>query len=168
MVWACETFHMYLFGTDFDLVTDHKPLEFIFSTKSKPCARVERCVLRLQQYNYKVQHIPGPNNIADSLSRLVRKSPPGKSETNDIESYVKFVAQEAKPIAMITREIARESASDADPEDIRKCLLSGRWYELKLREFLPVRHELCAIIGIARYSNCNTNCVERARVGNRA
>jgi hypothetical protein len=29
--WACERFHVFLFGKTFELLTDHKPLEFIFS-----------------------------------------------------------------------------------------------------------------------------------------
>ena len=31
LVWSCERFHVYLYGADFDLLTDHKALEFIFS-----------------------------------------------------------------------------------------------------------------------------------------
>ncbi|KAF2890032.1 hypothetical protein ILUMI_16141 [Ignelater luminosus] len=33
---------MYLIVTKFKLITDHKPLEVIYSAKSKPCARIER------------------------------------------------------------------------------------------------------------------------------
>ena len=73
IVWACERFHMYLYGYDFELMTDHKPLEFIYSPKSKPCARIERWVLRMQPYRYTVTYIPGAKNIADSLSRLLNK-----------------------------------------------------------------------------------------------
>ena len=47
-------FHMYLIGTPFELITDHKGLEIIYSPKSKPSARIERWALRLQQYEYKV------------------------------------------------------------------------------------------------------------------
>ncbi|CAK1554366.1 unnamed protein product [Leptosia nina] len=54
LVWAVEHFHMFLYGKEFELVTDHKPLEVIFGPKSKPCARIERWVLRLQSYKFKV------------------------------------------------------------------------------------------------------------------
>ena len=47
LVWACERFHMYLHGIDFELIKDHKPLEVIYSPKSRPSARIERWVLRL-------------------------------------------------------------------------------------------------------------------------
>lgn len=42
LVWAVEHFHRYLCGKKFDLITDHKPLEFMFNPESNPCARVER------------------------------------------------------------------------------------------------------------------------------
>ena len=73
LVWACERFHAYLYFTDFELLTYHKRLECIFSPKSKPCARIERWVLRLQPYKFKVRYISGSKNIADSLSRLLSK-----------------------------------------------------------------------------------------------
>ncbi|XP_073820661.1 uncharacterized protein [Musca autumnalis] len=50
LVWAVERFHYYVYGKLFELVTDHKPLETIFAPRSKPCARMERWVLRLQSY----------------------------------------------------------------------------------------------------------------------
>ena len=45
IVWACERFHAYLYGAEFQLMTDRKPLECIFSPKSKTCARIERWLL---------------------------------------------------------------------------------------------------------------------------
>ena len=47
LVWACEHFHLYLYGINFELVTDHKPLEVIYSRTSKPSARIQRWVLPL-------------------------------------------------------------------------------------------------------------------------
>ncbi|VDI42407.1 Hypothetical predicted protein [Mytilus galloprovincialis] len=54
VVWGCERFHLYLYGKEFILVTDHKPLEVIYSPKSKPPARIERWAMRLQPYTFKV------------------------------------------------------------------------------------------------------------------
>jgi hypothetical protein len=34
LVWACERFHVYLCGTEFELHTDHKPFECIYSPRS--------------------------------------------------------------------------------------------------------------------------------------
>ena len=42
LVWSCDRFHQFLYGMDFELVTDHKTLQTIYSPTSKPSARIER------------------------------------------------------------------------------------------------------------------------------
>jgi len=70
LVWAIEHFRLYLLGTEFDVVTDHKALEAIFNNpKSKPPARIERWILRLQPYSFRVIYKSGLTNEADYLSR---------------------------------------------------------------------------------------------------
>lgn len=54
LVWGIEKFQLYLLGTDFKLITDCKPLDFLFSCRSKPCPRIERWVLRVQAYRFEV------------------------------------------------------------------------------------------------------------------
>ena len=136
---------MYLYGTDFELLTDHKPLECIFSTKSKPCARIERWVLRMQPYTYKVKYIPGKQNTADSLSRLLKKSSEEPVRRNVAQEYIRFVASEATPIAMSTRDIERASEDDPELQEVRNCLLDGKWQNISFKEYLPIRNELSAI-----------------------
>lgn len=54
IVWAIERFKMYLMGITFELETDHRPLETLFSTNSRPTARIERWLLRIQAFKFKV------------------------------------------------------------------------------------------------------------------
>ena len=147
IVWACERLHMYLIGIEFELLTDHKPLQFIFSPNSKPCARVERWMLRLQPYKYKVRHYPGHTNIADALSRLVPETsvPKGKCDFLNTEEYVKWVATEATPIAMSTKTIEQESKNDKELKEIQILLRTGRWHELSNKSYLPIKHELASL-----------------------
>jgi hypothetical protein len=74
LVWACDMLHPYVYGREFDLVTDHKALEAIYSPRSKPWVRIEQWVQRLQPYDFRAVHIPGKNNIADPLSHLIGKT----------------------------------------------------------------------------------------------
>ena len=43
VVWGIEHFHLYLYGKEFTLITDHKPLEVIYGNKlAKVSAHIER------------------------------------------------------------------------------------------------------------------------------
>ena len=112
VVWGCERFHLYLYGTTFDIYTDHKPLEIIYSPTSKPPARIERWGLRLQPYKFSVKYSPGIGNPADVLSRL--PLPNATTNTrNTAEEYVQFVAQNAAPKALSLSTI--KEATNQDP-----------------------------------------------------
>lgn len=140
LVWACEKFHQYIYGIEFELITDHRPLEFIYSKKSKPSARIERWVLRLQSYNFRVKYMPGHTNIADPLSRLVDKQ---KKTTDTVaEDYIYFVAKEAVPQAMSMKEIDRESETDEELKTVRQCIQTDKWEQCKIASYRAVKNEL--------------------------
>ena len=62
IIWAVEHFHLFLFGSEFTLVTDHKPLEIIFGQRTaKTSARIEHWALRLQSYAFKIVYKSGVN-----------------------------------------------------------------------------------------------------------
>lgn len=72
-VWACEHWHVYLWGRPFILRTDHAALVTLLSTKGtghRPL-RIARWSSRLLCYNYTVEYRKGSENVvADALSRL--------------------------------------------------------------------------------------------------
>lgn len=75
IIWGVEHFHMYLYGHEFTLITNYKPLEVINGKcNSRPSARIERWVLRLQTYSFKVIYKPGKHNPADYLSRHPKRT----------------------------------------------------------------------------------------------
>lgn len=70
IVWGCKHFRQYLYGRKFTVVTDHRPLTWIFSVKD-PSSRLLRWRLKLEEYEYEVIYKKGSNNTnADALSRI--------------------------------------------------------------------------------------------------
>ena len=125
MVWACEKFHVYIYGKSFTLVTDHKPLGFLFNKPgSQSQARIERWTMRLQEYDFTVCYKPGSNNSADYLSRYPVQLAKSKSIA---EEYVNFIASNAVPKAMTRDEVRDETNKDLTMQKLKECLRSGKW-----------------------------------------
>ena len=59
IVWAIDKFKYYLFGREFILETDHRPLQYLQSSRGKN-SRLTRWSLALQTYKFNVSHVPGP------------------------------------------------------------------------------------------------------------
>ena len=145
LVWACERFHQYIFGIHFVLETDHKPLEFIYSKRSKPSLRIERWVLRLQSYHFVVKYKPGNQNIADPLSRLVKPKEQNKTQQDEVESYIYSVVREAVPCALTPREVEEVSAVDGEMTQLRECIQTGKWERCSNQAYKTVKDELTSL-----------------------
>ena len=72
VTWVMEKFHHFLYGNEFTLETDEKPLEAILSKSlNQATPSLQRILIRTFPYHFKIRYIPGVNNqVADCLSRL--------------------------------------------------------------------------------------------------
>ena len=75
IVFGVKKYHQYLYGRQFEIKTDHKPLTHIFSeSRAIPAmasGRIQRWTLTLGAYNYTIQYKEGRENAnSDALSRL--------------------------------------------------------------------------------------------------
>lgn len=142
LVWACMRFHAYIYGMRFDLVTDHKPLEVIYGPRSKPSGRIERWIIRIQPYDFRIVYAPGQSNIADPLSCLLSRNKTTSYE-NGAKEYVQFTAISATPAALTTREVEEASAVDKELIALREAIKTGRFE--KCRAYSPAAGELCVM-----------------------
>ena len=125
IVWGMEHFRLYLYGCKFDLITDHKPLELIYKNrKSKPPMRIERWLLRLQDFKFKVIYQAGKDNIADYMSWHPVKE--AKRE-NLAEQYVHFISENAVPKSMTLLEIQEESQRDPTIQFVMRAIQTNNW-----------------------------------------
>jgi hypothetical protein len=83
IIWGCKHFRPYLYGRKFTIVTDHRPLTWIFSVKD-PSSRLLRWRLRLEEFDYEVIYKKGSENRnADALSRIHSNSTISEHKPND-------------------------------------------------------------------------------------
>ena len=79
VVWAVEHYKNYLYGSEFEVITDHKaPLSALSPNHGNKTyySRLTRCVDRLLPFNFKIKHLVGKNmGFTDLISRI----PSGKA-----------------------------------------------------------------------------------------
>ena len=140
--WACQKFYMFLYGTQFELCTDHKPLISVLGPNSKPpSARIERWLLYLQQFNYTIRHIRGKNNSAEVLSCL----PVGEVETADAKeskAHACSIASQAVPAALTPKEVELASEHDKTLMLVRKAITTEDWTYLTGTMYKALSDEL--------------------------
>lgn len=97
IVWAVKHYRSYLFGRKFKIITDHRPLTWLFNLK-EPGSRLVRWRLKLEEYDYRIEYKPGKiNSNADALSRIRIPNKNGQEvsintiESNTPKSYSDFL-----------------------------------------------------------------------------
>lgn len=146
IVFGVERFKYYLFGREFLLYTDCKPLEFLFGEKSKPCARIERWVLRIQCFRFKIRYKPGKMNIADSLSRLGKLNEQGLIDKS-FERSLWLLTDYLRPVAIDLVEIKEKTAEDVTLSTVKSALENGTWKK-SVEVYKSCEFELCWVEGV--------------------
>lgn len=98
--WSIKHFKHYLYGTEFLVQSDHKPLVYLYKLKETN-AKLTRLRLELAEFNFSIEHIKGKENVvADALSRIhineIRSEKETEKDLNELQ------------ILMLTRAQARK------------------------------------------------------------
>ncbi|XP_003731307.2 uncharacterized protein K02A2.6-like [Strongylocentrotus purpuratus] len=151
-IYACEHWHMYLYGRKFTLRTDHQALTTLLSTSGsghRPL-RIYRWSDRLHQYDFKVEYLAGSRNrVADMLSRTPnansnRDSHARSDIEDDVEDYVLMVISHVTAKLVTREQLKTESAADATLQKVCHYLQTA-WPREISEDLVPyhcVRNEL--------------------------
>ena len=103
IIFGMKKFHQYLYGRQFNLITDHKPLTAIFGPKkgvpSLAAARLQRWALLLSAYKYDISYKPSLEHAhADGLSRL--PLPTSGSQSDDVAHLFNIGQIQSLPVTV--------------------------------------------------------------------
>ena len=92
IVFGARRFHTYLFGRQFTVVTDHRPLVMIMDKPVTAApARLQRMLIELHGYNITLEFSKGTNHLlADGLSRFPTQSNSAQLELDVRVDAVRF------------------------------------------------------------------------------
>lgn len=186
VVFGCERFHNYIYGTRFKVESDHQPLEMIIRKNlfAAP-SRLQRMLLRIQQYDFKLIYRRGKEIlIADALSR----QPVSENQHIDLDVQIMPIQFSKERISKIeqdtkddpTLQILKEQIIRGWPHDIRLVdqLIRPYWSfrdELTIHENLilkrqqilipaPSRPQILKTLHIPHLGIVKTNALAKSHV----
>ena len=148
IVFGTSKFHQYIYGKTVMVESDHKPLESLFKKPlSMAPQRIQRMMLRVQQYDLIVKYTPGDQlHVADTLSRASQSESTSQADEFEVHLLVQISKEKAD-------EFKRETDSDPVLSKLKKVILTG-WpenrseVEPELQDYWNFRDELCICDGL--------------------
>ena len=173
IVWALEHFHLYLYGSEFTIMTDHKPLLGIFNSLKPTSARMDRWKQRLMPYTCHLVYRPGKDaeNPADFTSRHPNLQT--TADRNVADEYVNYVCNNAILKARTLQEIQAETEKNSTLQSLIKAIKTDRWTDSEILDYKKkVKDELPVYSGVVLRGNrivvpskLRANAVELVHVG---
>ena len=127
VVFGCERFHEYVYGRQFIIQNDHKPLKSIFSKSIIQCPpRIQRFFFRLQKYNFLFEFAPGKTmKVTDALSRVYSSDNKPEISTEDIAHYVHSVMSHLPISEARLKQFQQETAKDSTLQVLINYTING-------------------------------------------
>ena len=119
VVFGCERFHTYVYGTRFTVKSDHKPLEIIILKNIAAAPqRLQRMLLRIQSYDVHIRYRPGKEMaLADPLSH----QPCLDNKTIELDVQISHVQFSTRKLD----DLCRETRNDSEVQSLLKVIVDG-------------------------------------------
>lgn len=126
MVWGVKKCHTYLYGREFDLVTDHQPLVSIFHPEkgipATTTAKLQRYALYLLGLKYTIGFKGTKlHGNADGLSRLHLP----EEDTDELDSTHLYMLSQFDSLPVTPRDIRQATAKDPVLARVYDATMSG-------------------------------------------
>ena len=129
--WAIQHYKNYLLGRKFVVNSDHSPLQNIFNGNKELPARIERWVLKLQQYDFKVVYTTGSSNPSDCLSRSPSTAKTDKQEVL-AEEFINCILKNYSPKSIPVQTIIESTNSCPEIQYVKNCLKLNKWKQSEI------------------------------------
>ncbi len=129
IVWGVQKLHRYIYARPFTIVSDHKPLLFLFHEHKRipemSISRIQRWAIILASYNYTIEYRSTDKHYnADVCSRFPLKHQTGTESLNQVEPASIFALCDDKPLLNSTL-IARYTRLDPVLSKVMMYVLEG-------------------------------------------
>lgn len=130
IIFGVKRFHQYLAGRHFTILSDHKPLQYLFQeTRGIPTlasARIQRWALTLAAYDYSIEYKQGPDHAnADVFSRLPLPDTPSRE---DPPGEITLSVNMLQSLPVTAKDVRSWTARDLILAKVRTMLESGWKY----------------------------------------
>lgn len=146
IVWGIKVFRPYLFGQQFNIITDHRALLWLFNLKD-PGSRLTRWRLKLEEYQYTIHYKSGTSNTnADALSRIHRVVTRSHSQTENSNQPTTSQSENTEHSEPPETSASQQLTNNTEPSEL---LATTESYEYK--QFLSAEPS---------FKKPNTNLIE--------
>ena len=153
ILFGAERLNHYVYGTQFSVESDHKPLQAIFKKSiDNAIPRIQRMLLRLQNYDFDLNFVPGKSiRVPDALSRAFLNA----TDTNEqkFEYQVHMVLDNLPVSKEKLNEIKQVTRNDYVLQKLSSTIVEG-WPETKqtlppeLHAYFQYRNEITSAEGL--------------------
>ncbi|XP_024082277.1 uncharacterized protein K02A2.6-like [Cimex lectularius] len=146
IIFGCTKFKDYLFCKEFELVTDYRPLMYIFGARKKlpvyAANRLQRWAYLISNYNYSIKCVKSKDNCAYYLSRIDWGKQPAIDPLDEV-NYFHFVA-ETVPFRLDWKKIKQGTRNDPELSRVVDSVVQGYRLprEIKYEPFIRRDKEL--------------------------